>query len=149
MSGQATGLETLLQPVVAGLGYQLWGIEQADGQLIRIYIDAEQGITLADCEAVSRQVSAVLDVEGPVRGGYTLEVSSPGLDRPLFSAAQFRRYLGEKVSLKLRGKIAGRNKLSGYLEAVDDTAVTVRSDEEEVYEIPLDVVRKANLIWQG
>ena len=87
----------LLEPTVAGLGYELLGIEHqrsSGSQLIRLFIDQEGGITVDDCERVSRQVSDVVDVEGAVSGEYTLEVSSPGLDRPLFTLQQHTRFIG-------------------------------------------------------
>lgn len=150
MSRQDTELEALLRPVISGLGYELWGIERLGGRgeaLIRLYIDNEKGINLADCEAVSRQVSAVLDVEDPIQGSYTLEVSSPGTDRPLFNKAQFESYVGERVNLKLSEKINQKRKVSGYLEEVNDDSVIISIDEL-VYEIPLAAIHKANLIWQ-
>ena len=150
MPRQSQRLYDLLRPVVDGLGYALWGVEQSGsaGQgLIRIYIDSEQGISLDDCEKVSRQVEAVLDVEEPLSGSYTLEVSSPGTDRPLFNREQFQAYCGETVSLKLGRKIENRRKFFGVLEAVGEDSVSINT-EGTVYEIPLQLIDKANLVWQ-
>ncbi len=150
MNRQDIGLEALLRPVVVGLGYDLWGIERLGSHgapLVRLYIDAAQGITLADCEAVSRQVAAVLDVHDPIKGRYTLEVSSPGMDRPLFSRAQLAAYVGEQVHLRLNEKINQRCKVSGHLEQVKADSVIV-SMADFVCEIPLDAIKKANLVCQ-
>jgi ribosome maturation factor RimP len=110
---------------VDSLGYQLWGIEllprPKSGQLLRVYIDtqSQDGVGLSDCEKVSRQLSAVLDVEDPIAGEYTLEVSSPGMDRPLYSAAQFARYVEATVRVKLRSTVVGRKNYRGQLLAVE------------------------------
>ena len=96
-------LDELIRPAVVALGYELWACEyipQGKYSLLRIYIDSEQGITLDDCEKVSGQISAILDVEDPIHGQYTLEVSSPGLDRPLYTAEHYQRYIGQMIKLK-------------------------------------------------
>ncbi len=143
-------LEKLLDPAVTALGYELVGIEyipQGRRSLLRIYIDSEQGITLDDCEKVSHQVSGILDVEEPVRGEYTLEVSSPGLDRPLFKAAHYARFLGSRIRLRLVVPRSGRRKFSGTIERVEDGRVWVREqDSDELLEFGLDEIDKANLI---
>ena len=104
-------LTALVQSAVDALGYELVGVEYLSrptaGHLLRIYIDREGGIGLADCEKVSHQVSGVLDVEDPIRGGYALEVSSPGLDRPLFEKAHFERFVGEVARIKLHAAVNG------------------------------------------
>lgn len=143
-------LEKLLDPAVTALGYELAGIEyipQGRRSLLRIYIDSEQGITLDDCEKVSHQISGILDVEEPVRGEYTLEVSSPGLDRPLFKAAHYARFLGSRIRLRLVVPCSGRRKFSGVIERVEDGRVWVREqDTDELLEFGLDEIDKANLI---
>jgi len=141
-------LQGLLEPVVTGLGYEWVGLEflSAVGRsTLRVYIDLNGGITVDDCERVSRQVSAVLDVEDVIRGQYTLEVSSPGLDRPLFTPEHFRRFAGSEVRLQLRELVQGRRKLDGRLVGIDaGDEVTVLADGAE-YRIPLANIAKARL----
>jgi ribosome maturation factor RimP len=140
-------LAALVQPVVEGLGYELWELEYSPGRgngFLRLYIDAEAGITLEDCERVSRAVSALLDAEDPVPGQYTLEVSSPGLERPLRTAAQFARYVGETVYVELGQPVEGRRRLSGRLVAVGAEAVDV-DVEGQRWSLPLAAIRKAHL----
>lgn len=113
MAAVAENLTNLIEPVVAGLGYELLGIEyisQGRHSVLRLYIDSEQGIGLGDCEQVSRQVSGVMDVEDPLKGQYVLEVSSPGLDRPLFKAEHYVRYIGETVRIRLRRPVDNQRK---------------------------------------
>jgi len=118
------GLIHLLEPAVSGLGYELVELEFApagSGSLLRLYIDAPPGISLDDCERVSRQVSAILDTEDPIPGQYTLEVSSPGLDRVLRKPEHFRRFAGNRIRLQLEVPIEGRKRFTGtLLEARDD-----------------------------
>jgi ribosome maturation factor RimP len=105
MASKQEILHNLIEPVVESLGCELWGLEyltQGRYTTLRIFIDGPNGVSLDDCEKVSRQVSAVMDVEDPIDGEYTLEVSSPGMDRPLYTAAHYARYLGETVNLRLR-----------------------------------------------
>ena len=101
MHRQTVNLDNLLRPVIADLGYVCWGIEyqrQGRGALLRVYIDSEAGIDLEDCEQVSRRLSGILDVEDPIAGEYLLEVSSPGLDRLLFTRAHYEQFIGETES---------------------------------------------------
>ena len=138
----------LLEPTVAGLGYELLGIEhqRSSGfQLIRLFIDQEGGITLDDCEQVSRQVSDVLDVEGAVSGEYTLEVSSPGLDRPLFTLQQHTRFIGQIISLRLRALVDGRRRLRGELLDVTGDALVVLVDDTR-FHVPFQSVERSKLI---
>jgi ribosome maturation factor RimP len=149
MQPVAGRVQALLEPAVNALGYELLGIEympQGRHSLLRMYIDAEDGIGLEDCERVSHQVSGILDVEDVVHGQYTLEVSSPGLDRPLFTQDHFRKYLGQTVKLRLSSPLDGRRKFSGVISAVeDDDAVVVTVDNETVT-IPWNLIEKANLV---
>ena len=103
MSKRAEQLKELLAPVVEDLGYTLWGVQylQGRGAVLRLFIDHDDGINVDDCALVSHEVSGVLDVEDPIPGDYNLEVSSPGLDRPLFELSHFERYQGESVQLTL------------------------------------------------
>ncbi len=138
----------MLEPVISAMGYELWGIEQVpDGRdsLLRIYIDHNDGIDLEDCTRVSRQVVGVLDVEDPISGSYRLEVSSPGLDRPLFSLAQFSRFEGQRAHVHLREKIRERRQLKGEISRVAGDVVTLISDGEE-FNISETMIDKANLL---
>ena len=148
MYRQNQSLTELLAPAVAALGYELWGVEHiARGRrsLLRIYIDRDDGISLRDCELVSRQVTGVLDVEDPIRGGYDLEVSSPGLDRPLYTVEQFRRYVGEAVRIRLKAKLEGRRQLAGRLESVSEETIEVQEDSRR-FAVPVDMIDRARLI---
>lgn len=137
----------LLRPAVEALGLQLWGVEhlvRGHSSLLRIYIDSPDGINIDDCERVSRQVSGILDVEDPLPGEYTLEVSSPGFDRPLFEFGQFAGFIGEIVSLRLRAPIDGRRKFKGVLEKAENEIITMTVDGT-LHEIPWQQVDKANI----
>lgn len=141
-------LHRAVSAVVEGLGYELVGIERRQGRgagLVRVFIDKEAGITLEDCERVSHQLSGVLDVEDLIRGAYTLEVSSPGLDRPLFTPAQFERNVGATVRLGLTRSLDGRRKLVGRLEGVQDGEVVI-AGESGTYRVPFDLIEKARLV---
>ncbi len=132
---------------VEALGYELVGIEFIRGRqsTLRIYIDSEDGITVDDCADVSHQVSAVMDVEDPITVAYSLEVSSPGLDRPLFSAAQYTQFIGEEVSVVLRIATQNRRKWQGIIKTVDGEMITVTVEgKDEVF--ALSNIQKANLV---
>ena len=140
----------VVKPVVESLGYELVGVEyltQGRDGLLRVYIDAEDGIKVEDCQRVSHQLSGVLDVEDVIKGHYSLEISSPGLDRPLFNAAQFERFAGSEVKLRLEAPLEGRRKFRGTLLGVEDGEVRLLVDGEEV-RIPLASIDKANLVPQ-
>lgn len=148
MYKQNQALLALLQPVITGLGYELLGTEllsQGRESLLRVYIDQPAGITLEDCERVSDQVTGVLDVADPIRGSYRLEVSSPGLDRPLFTLEQCGRYLGRNVRLRLRSKLEGRRKVTGELVALRDNALVIDEDGTQLA-VPAELIEKANLV---
>lgn len=142
-------LTKLLQPVVEAMGYEWVGLEYLSGTkgsgLLRIYIDSQTGITLDDCTTVSHQVSGVLDVEDPIRENYRLEISSPGLDRPLFTPEHFQRFLGTQAVIKFHGKWNGRRKLVGVLRGCDGVVVSLTAEGEE-FEVPLDMVNSARLV---
>ena len=148
MSGRNEQLQQLLEPVVTALGCELWGIErlsQGKHSMLRIYIDKADGIGVDDCERVSRQVSSLLDVEDPISGEYTLEVSSPGADRPLYTQAQFETFIGEDISVRLRFPYEGRRNFKGCLKGIEEGDVVVEVDGHE-YLFPFDSVEKANII---
>lgn len=143
-------LNKMFSPVVEGLGYEFVGLEYRSGSspaLLRIYIDHEDGINVDDCAATSRQISAVLDVEDPISGEYTLEVSSPGLDRPLFIAEHYQQFVGEKIKCKLRMPFNGRRNFTGKLLEANDTSITLSIDNETI-ELFIDDIEKANLVPQ-
>lgn len=138
----------MLQPVVEGLGYEFWGLEfrsQGHQSMLRIFIDAEAGISVDDCEKVSRQVSGVLDVEDPIQSEYTLEVSSPGMDRPLFRLDQFEAFVGHKVQIRLRMAFEGRRKFQGLLKGIEGQDVVVIVDDHE-YLLPFDSIERAHIV---
>lgn len=143
-------LTELFEPVIASLGCELWGIEyMAQGRraLLRIYIDKEEGIGVEDCERVSRQVSSVLDVEDPIQSEYTLEVSSPGMDRPLFKLKHYQANIGERVAVRLRLPFEGRRKFTGLLKGIENEEVVLEVDNEE-YILPYELIDKANIVPQ-
>lgn len=150
-SNRSNDLWSLIEPIVTGLGYELVDIEYKPhprNGLLRIYIDKEEGITLDDCEAVSRQVSAMLDVEDPVSGHYTLEISSPGLDRPLKKAADFERFSGEHVKIKMSmPTIEGQRNFTGKLMGLKDNDVMVEVDGE-IHYLPLGGIDRARIVPQ-
>jgi ribosome maturation factor RimP len=149
LSAKLSQLEDMLRPVVEGLGYEFWGIEyRSTGRhvLLRLFIDdADDGISVEDCEKVSRQVSGVLDVEDPIQGEYTLEVSSPGMDRPLFRPEHYRAWVGHMVQIKLRMAFEGRRKFKGLLNGMDGDDVAVIVDDHE-YLLPFESIEKANIV---
>ena len=148
MSSKLEQLQALLAPVIEALGYECWGLEflsQGRHSLLRIYIDHANGILVEDCEKVSRQVSGVLDVEDPISNEYTLEVSSPGMDRPLFTLEQFAKHAGELVKIKLRSPYEGRRNFQGSLRGVEEQDVVVLVDDHE-YLLPIDMIEKANIV---
>ncbi len=143
-------LTELFEPVAAALGCELWGVEyMAQGRraLLRVYIDKEGGISVDDCERVSRQVSSVLDVEDPIQAEYTLEVSSPGMSRPLFKLEQFAVSVGEIVAVRLRLPFEGRRKFTGLLKGIEGDEIVLEVDNEE-YVLPYELIDKANIVPQ-
>ena len=141
-------LRQLLEPVIESMGYELVGVEfipHRSNALLRLYIDKESGINLEDCERVSHQVSGVLDVEDPIPFHYTLEVSSPGLDRPLFEAKHFQTFAGQQVRIHLSAPVDGKRKFVGTLKGIRDSNVIVELEDAEL-SIPLDYIEKARLI---
>jgi ribosome maturation factor RimP len=142
-------LKTLIRQEVELLGYELLGVELIGqgkgGSLLRVYIDHAEGIVLDDCVQVSHQISGVLDVEDPIKERYQLEVSSPGMDRPLFERAHFERFKGSKVRLKTQTKIDGRHRFTGELGGVEDGMVLIEEDGT-LYRIPVDLIDSARVV---
>ena len=142
-------IRQLLQPVVEALGCELWGVDLQTGaktKLLRIYIDKDHDLVgIEDCERVSRQASSILDVEDAINGEYILEVSSPGMDRPLYEIGQYEKYVGEDISLRLRFPYEGRRNFKGRLTGVDgDEIILVVTDHE--YLFPVEGIEKANVV---
>ena len=147
MSKQAL-LARMIEPAVKALGFELWGIEffaQSKRKLLRIYIDGPNGINVDDCAAVSHQVSGILEVEDPIAGEYVLEVSSPGMDRPLFKLDQYERYIGEELKLRLKIPYEGRRNFSGVLTAVENDEIVLHEGDTE-YLLPFETIDKAHIV---
>jgi ribosome maturation factor RimP len=142
-------LQNLLSPVVTALGYELVGVVRlSQGRhqmLLRVYIDSPDGIKIEDCERVSYQVSGVLDVHDPIAKEYTLEVSSPGLDRPLFTLEHFIQFIGHQAKVSLARPMEGRRHFTGILQRVQDRNVIVSVEGME-YLLPYDQIDKAHLV---
>lgn len=150
MATKTEQLVELIGPVVTGMEFDFWGLEfiaQGKHSVLRVFIDAEKGIDVDDCAAVSRQLSSVLDVEDPITTEYNLEVSSPGMDRPLFTLEQYEKFVGHKVQLRLRVPFEGRRKFAGLLKGVEGEDVVIEVDNEE-YLLPVEAIDKANVVSQ-
>ncbi|MEM6580499.1 MAG: ribosome maturation factor RimP [Pseudomonadota bacterium] len=140
-------IAALLADTVEALGFDLWGVEylsQGRHSVLRIYIDGESGVTVDDCALVSEQVGSVLDVEDPINGEYTLEVSSPGMDRLLFKLEQYPAFVGEVLELRLRTPFEGRRKFKGVLAGIEGEDVVIQVDDHE-YLLPHVAVEKARI----
>ena len=141
-------LTSLLQPLVEDLGYEFVGLEQSSNPkspVLAIYIDSAGGIAVEDCAKVSREIAALLDVEDPIPGNYQLEVSSPGLDRPLFTLEQFQQFSGEVVKVSLYAPEDGRRKFKGKILGTNDGQVRMEQDGVEVT-LDLGNIAKARLV---
>lgn len=138
----------MLRPAVEEVGKELLGIEfisAGNHSVLRLFIDHENGINVDDCAEVSRQVGAILDVEDPISTEYNLEVSSPGLDRPLFTIEHYQAVIGETVNVRLSLPLNGRRKFKGKLEAIENDNLIVTVDGE-TYELVFSNVDKGNLV---
>jgi ribosome maturation factor RimP len=141
-------LNELLQPLVEDLGYEFIGLEYNPNpkhSVLRMYIDHENGVGIQDCETVSRETAALLDVKDPIRSHYNLEVSSPGLDRPLFTPAHFSEFTGYEVQINLFAPQDGRRKFSGPILSAGESSVSIEQDGSEVT-LDYDNIAKAKLI---
>jgi ribosome maturation factor RimP len=141
-------LTKLIEPTIEQLGYELSDLEVKTGGrdgVIRVFIDKADGVDLTDCETVSRQVSAILDVEDPLPGHYTLEVSSPGLDRKLTKPEHFQRFTGETIRVKLRFPVSGRRNFLGALKSADEEKIEVEVDGES-HSLQIATIESARLI---
>lgn len=154
MTDRATHIAGLLAPTVSALGLELLGLEYLNrpgGAILRLYIDVpeaeagERQVTIDDCELVSREVSAQLDVEDPIPGNYTLEVSSPGLDRPLFTLEHFARFQGQEAKVGLKLPQEGRRRLQGRILRVEGQTVVFELDGNE-FPVAADNIDRARLV---
>ena len=142
------GIESVIEPVVTGLGYEFVGAQfgQAEnGQTLRVFIDTDNGVVVEDCVAVSKQLSAVLDVEDTIKSAYQLEVSSPGIDRPLFTSDQFARQVEEVVKVKMIAAVDGRRNFKGRLIEVKNEQVLVEVDGID-YSLPVMDIEEAHIV---
>jgi ribosome maturation factor RimP len=164
MSQKQQEIEELLGPAIRALGLELLGSEYSAGNssaLLRIYIEAPQrAVTIDDCEAASREISALLDVNDPIDGHYTLEVSSPGIERPLSRRSQIDRHTGARATIRthaplgggssqktFHGRLVGSTPEPGSTDDRDGR-VSLQDDEGVVHEIPLSLIRRANLVYE-
>lgn len=154
MASKAEVIQKMVEPVINALGYQLWGIEylgQGKHTLLRIFLEKEGGVNIEDCAEASRQVSSILDVEDPIKDEYTLEVSSPGLDRQLFRPEQYMQYVGAAIKVRLNGNLNGRRNFAGTLQEVistqEETTIVLKVGAEE-FRLPFPSIEKANLVIQ-
>lgn len=149
MSRSQDKLTQLLNPAVEALGYELVGIEHlpmGKHSVLRVYIDSPDGITVSDCSRVSHQVSGVLEVEDPIKGQFTLEVSSPGIDRPLFTLEQFESFVGSQVKLRLFHAVDGKRKITGRIDRVVEGEIIIEDGDSVSYQLNIDDIDKANII---
>jgi len=147
VAGKSDQITDMLAATVEALGYELWGVEylsQGKHSVLRIYIDSANGITVDDCAAVSEQAGSVLDVEDPITGEYTLEVSSPGMDRLLFRPEQYPGYVGEILDVRLRSPFDGRRRYKGILKGIEGDDVVIQVDDQE-YLLPHSAIEKARV----
>ena len=148
MARSVSHLWELFEPVVVDMGYELIEIEYQPNPkygVLRLYIDKESGIEVDDCSAVSRQISAILDVEDIVPGKFNLEVSSPGMDRPLRRLEDFQRFIGEEVKVKTGMPFDGQRNFKGRLNGVEDDLIIIECENKEV-RLPVTAIDKARLV---
>ena len=140
--------KAIIQEVVSSEGLELVDVEvkgNLNNRILRIYIDKPFGISHKDCELISDQVGAILDVEDVIPGSYTLEVSSPGLTRKLTKEADFQRYLGRLVKIQTKQPVAGKKDFRGTLMKFEDKMITVQLKDAQLVQIPLELIARANL----
>ncbi len=141
-------ISEIIHPAITALGYEFVACEfvpMGNKMLLRIYIDSAEGVTVRDCEIVSRQIGAALDVENLMMGRYYLEVSSPGFDRLLVTEEHYQKYIGHCIKIKLRQSRNGRRNYSGLLQAVSEKVITIIVDGD-AYVLPISDIEKANLV---
>lgn len=141
-------LTELLKPLVEELGYEFVGLEYSGNPknaVLRVYIDKDPGVDIDDCSRVSREVAALLDVEDPISGNYNLEISSPGLDRPLFTPEQYQQFVGSEVQVNLFAPEQGRRKFTGAILGCDQGQVRIEAGGAE-YALEFSNIAKARLV---
>jgi len=146
----ARRIEGLIREAVEDEGFEVVGVELAQtgrSPVLRVYVDRPGGVTVSDCAYVSRRVGVLLEVDDFIPGSYTLEVSSPGLERPLFSEADYRRFQGREIRLQAVEKIEGRRNFSGRIKGFSNGIVQLDC-EGDIFSVPLDRVKKANLVYR-
>ncbi|GAB6039585.1 ribosome maturation factor RimP [Endothiovibrio diazotrophicus] len=148
MRGVPEKLRELVEQTAEAMAFETVGVEfhtAGHHSLLRVYIDKAQGVTVDDCADLSRHLSAVLDVEDPIPGQYTLEVSSPGLDRPLFREEDFRRFAGREVKIRTLAPVDGRKRFKGRLLGFEGGCVAIEMEGERV-ELDFDSIHDARLV---
>ena len=143
-------LNALIHTTVTGLGYEVWGYEYrpyAESALLRIFIDSPNGITVDDCGKVSNQIGAALDVEDLIPVAYVLEVSSPGVDRVLFTPEQYQRYIGEKLKVRTQLPVQARRNFVGILRETTVETITLELEDGSC-EIPYAVIDRGRLVYE-
>ena len=144
-------LSALFEPVIETMGYELVGIEfQAGGGhgTLRVYVDRDGGVSLDDCAAISHQISGILDVEEPIQQAYDLEISSPGIDRPLFKLADYERFVGQTAKIKLAVAQLGRKNFTGRLHGVAEPKLVQIEVDGEMFDLPFADIARANLVGE-
>jgi len=137
------------EPIIEAFGMELLKVEmltKRKGKILRLYIDKEGGVSLNDCIKISRQINPVLDIENVIPGSYTLEVSSPGMDRPLTKEKDFLKYKGKKARIQIKEPIENRRNFQGKIVDVKEKVLVFGIEEGKIIEIPLFLIIKANLI---
>ena len=143
-------LSSIIKPAVECMGYIYWGLQfnsYGRRSVLRIYIDHPDGVTLDDCSAVSDQISGVLDVEDLIRQAYTLEVSSPGIERPLLSNEHYELYIGAMIKVKSYTLFNNRKNFTGRLEAANENSITLRVEQESI-DIPHEAIKQGRLLCE-
>jgi ribosome maturation factor RimP len=141
-------LKLLIEPAIENIGYELTDLElkwDGSSNLLRLFIDRPEGITLDDCQAVSEQVGLLLDIDEPIQDDYVLEVSSPGLDRTLTKIEHYQRFIDEEIRVKLISPQDGRRNFKGHLIAVNDDAIEIKVDGE-IFDLSIDSIEYTRLV---
>jgi len=149
MAGVAIKIRDMIQAQVEDDGFELLHVEMRSAggaPILRIYIDSPNGITIDDCAQTSRKIAVLLDVEDPVAGKYTLEVSSPGIERPLFSEHDYVKFMGKEIRLTTKNKIENRRKFKGNIQSFDDGVLELLC-EGRLIRIDYEEIKKANLVY--
>lgn len=141
----------LVEPILSQLGYELVDLRfltEYGRSILRLFIEKEGGVTIGDCEVVSREIDTPLEIEGLLPGPYVLEVSTPGVDRPLVKESDFSRFAGRKAHIRLREPMDGRKNFKGRIQGVEGKEVLIEVDQQS-YRIPLEAISRANLVFEG